>query len=340
MRRVRESQTEERGAVSILVAILMVVLLGFVALAVDVGLMYAEKAQLQSGADAAALAIAEDCAEDGICTNPSSTAQLFANTNSNDAASIAETPSLSGNSVTVTTISQDGETKDRGLSLYFANVLCLGSPDPDCDKSSTEISAKATAEWGTPTAGPTPFPIIFSECSFEQTTGLQLIRWYKKSSDGPACASGPPGGFANVDSDSGKCSVYVDISEAISGSDPGNDGPKNCTEVLDSWKETINGGSNPTGIFPIYDSMSGSGNTAEYHLSGFAAFEIYGWQFKQGGSGQFSFQEDYGDFDCSGDCIGIIGEFVEFVTLDEAFSLGPSEDYGVNVVRLTLKDGS
>ena len=45
---------DERGAASVIVAIVLVVLMGCAALAVDVGAMYAEKAQLQNGADAAA----------------------------------------------------------------------------------------------------------------------------------------------------------------------------------------------------------------------------------------------------------------------------------------------
>ena len=59
---------KERGAAAVLVAFSMVVLLGFAALAVDVGAMYAEKTQLQNGADATALAIAGDCAKGINCT--------------------------------------------------------------------------------------------------------------------------------------------------------------------------------------------------------------------------------------------------------------------------------
>ena len=55
-------EDRERGAVSVLIAILMVSLLGFTALAVDVGMLYAERTQLRNGADAAALAIAQKCA--------------------------------------------------------------------------------------------------------------------------------------------------------------------------------------------------------------------------------------------------------------------------------------
>ena len=42
----------------------MVVLLGFATIVVDVGWLYAERRQLQNGADAAALAVAIDCAKD------------------------------------------------------------------------------------------------------------------------------------------------------------------------------------------------------------------------------------------------------------------------------------
>ncbi|MEW1808502.1 pilus assembly protein TadG-related protein [Pseudarthrobacter sp. NPDC080039] len=38
----------ERGAVAVIVGLMMVVLIGFGALAVDVGMLYAQKAQLES----------------------------------------------------------------------------------------------------------------------------------------------------------------------------------------------------------------------------------------------------------------------------------------------------
>lgn len=53
----------DRGAVAVTVAILLAggTLLGFAALAVDVGVIYSEREQLQSGADAAALGLANAC---------------------------------------------------------------------------------------------------------------------------------------------------------------------------------------------------------------------------------------------------------------------------------------
>lgn len=61
----------DRGAVAALVALLLSggVLLGFGALAVDVGLLYAEREQLQTGADAASVAVAKACvARQDRCT--------------------------------------------------------------------------------------------------------------------------------------------------------------------------------------------------------------------------------------------------------------------------------
>ena len=57
---------DERGAVGTVFAILLAggVLLGMLAIVVDVGRLYAEREELQSGADAAAIAVAQECARD------------------------------------------------------------------------------------------------------------------------------------------------------------------------------------------------------------------------------------------------------------------------------------
>ena len=63
MRRLIHSKDgADSGAVAVVVAVAMLALLGAAALAVDVGSLYSERAQLQNGADAAAIAIAQACA--------------------------------------------------------------------------------------------------------------------------------------------------------------------------------------------------------------------------------------------------------------------------------------
>src|SRR5690348_9089779 len=63
-RRLRRAASDERGAVMILAALLLGfgVLLGVAALVIDVGRLYQERAELQDGADAAAIGVAKSCA--------------------------------------------------------------------------------------------------------------------------------------------------------------------------------------------------------------------------------------------------------------------------------------
>lgn len=60
----RRLWTEEDGAFAVMFALLLVVIIGFSALAVDVGYWYASKRQLQTAADAAALAGCQDLAHE------------------------------------------------------------------------------------------------------------------------------------------------------------------------------------------------------------------------------------------------------------------------------------
>ena len=104
----------EDGAVAVITALLMVFLLGITAIVVDVGLIYAERFQLQNGADAAALAIAQDCAA-ASCSSPGETATRLAGKNANDGVSAA-TAVISGKSVTVRTSTA---TPDGGSGLLL-----------------------------------------------------------------------------------------------------------------------------------------------------------------------------------------------------------------------------
>jgi hypothetical protein len=37
---------------------------------------------------------------------------------------------------------------------------------------------------------------------------------------------------------------------------------------------------------------------------------------------------------CDGSCTGIIGSFIHYVSLDNAYTLGPAPDFGAGVVKL------
>jgi len=73
----------DRGAIGIMVAVLLGggVLLGMGAMVVDVGQIYQNRAELQNGADAAALAIARQCSEGACPVNPVTLAGTYAGAN-------------------------------------------------------------------------------------------------------------------------------------------------------------------------------------------------------------------------------------------------------------------
>ena len=82
----RKLDGRDEGAVLITVALMMTVLLGVGALVIDLGALYVEKRELQNGADAAALAIAQGCAA-GDCGAPGAIAQQYVNLNARDGVS-------------------------------------------------------------------------------------------------------------------------------------------------------------------------------------------------------------------------------------------------------------
>jgi hypothetical protein len=79
------SPVRERGAVATVVAVLLAggVLMGFLALAIDVGQVLVEKRQLQNSADAGAMSLAKSCAKGNCVAGADSLANLVDN-NAND----------------------------------------------------------------------------------------------------------------------------------------------------------------------------------------------------------------------------------------------------------------
>ena len=112
--RVTRRLGDERGAAAVVLSLLMVPMLGFAAIAVDVGALYAERARLQIAADAAAFAVAQDCAR-GACGDMRGTAQDLVDANMGDAT--AAPPVLASDPVRVTV------TGSTPTEHWFAPVI-------------------------------------------------------------------------------------------------------------------------------------------------------------------------------------------------------------------------
>ncbi|MFE5836132.1 pilus assembly protein TadG-related protein [Arthrobacter sp. NPDC056493] len=339
MRRLRDSSDGERGGIAVLVALLMVVVLGFAALAIDVARLYAERAQLQNGSDAAALMMAQKCAKNDTDSNCSTTSPLaadLANNNAVDGQSNVKSIALdkTNRTVTVTTGAKEPGSSANQISLFFAGAL--GIP-------SAEVNATSSVRWGSPVEGTIVFPLAFSIC---QVSGMvdgaaQLLQ--NHSADANAdCPLGPagktvPGGFGWTLQNSGQCGGLVNLAINQSGSATGNDGPSNCDAILNKWASEITAGRQVIVLLPVYDDVTGTGSGASYHLNSFAAFNVQGWAF----SGSDKLPMVYNNtpatksLECKGNCRGIIGKFVKYVSLADGYKLGPVSPNGATIVELT-----
>ncbi|MFJ5693570.1 pilus assembly protein TadG-related protein [Arthrobacter sp. NPDC093125] len=341
MRRLAAPKDKERGGIAVIVAILMVVLLGFAAISLDIALLYSERAQLQNGSDSAAFMLAQKCAKnesDPECSPTSPLAADLANKNAVDSLSNVKSITLDklNRTVEVTAGAKEAGGTTNSVSLFFAGVL--GIPN-------AEVLATSSVRWGSPLEGTTPFPLAFSVCQVSgMVNGAPQLLQNHNSNANTDCNLGPagktvPGGFAWIVQSTGQCGGYVNLAVNQSGSDTGNDGPSNCDAILNKWAADLGSGKSVTILLPVYEDVSGTGSGASYDLLAFASFSVQGWKF----SGVDKLPLVYnnvpagGDknLECKGECRGIIGQFVKYVSLTDGYKLGPVSPYGATVVELT-----
>jgi hypothetical protein len=331
----------DKGAVAIIVAVLMVAVLGCAAIAVDVGAMYSEKAQIQNGADATALAIAGDCAKGLNCaTAMAAPGNRLADANANDGSTgVSSVTQPNATTVRVETNAREAGSGSNHFSLFFAKVLGIDT---------AAITAAAEASWGSPSEA-TTLPWTISMCVFEKylsssqlaelhSTGTFtgdpnptriLFRYDQNVPTVPGCDAQngyAPGGFGWLDTDTG-CSTNINIANSEVGSNPGNDIPNVCRDMPATIKDS------PI-LIPIFTSAVQNGQKTRYTLAGFLAFKVTGFKF---GGGPGLTDLDPSAPDCTGgNCRGIQGYFTRFVSLEEGLSITSTlPNYGGTGVALS-----
>ncbi len=320
MRRLTRSQDgSDTGAVAVVVAVAMVALMGSAALAVDVGSLLSERGQLQNGADAASVAIAQACAANSTstaCVSPTATAQSLANTNTLSGSADVRSVTVSGSTATVTL----GKT----VPTSFAAALGI---------MSKQVSASATATWGSPTAGPAALPLTFATCVFQSVplgTSMDLLE-HAIGDTSQSCrdahnGSSLPGGFGWLNDPTGTCNLasVVEGQSFTAGSRTGTSITGACQALFTRY-------TGKTVLLPVFDSTTGQGTTGSYHIAGWIGFQLLGWRYPG------TSQNTSGDprLAISSPNTGIIGKFLGYTTLDDAFTLGPVQPGYATVVALT-----
>jgi len=365
MRRLRRDG-DDRGAVAVIVTILIgAVLLGMGALVVDVGQIYAERAQLQNGADAGALAVAQGCARSASnCVT--STAGSYADENSNDGKSsvdlvcgrdpygkLASCPAVTSGALSCPTTPAYGtnyaevhtSTLTSGGSTLLPPVFGRALLGSSYDGKTVHSCAQAT--WGAPAAA-RGLAMTISWCEWNSYTsggtnyvapppyvppaGADQVIYFHDTDPNPThCTAGPsgydvPGDFGATNSD-GNCQTLFNF-DASSGSTSYTTDPGSSLPA-DCETALQTAQQNHTAVFiPVYDRLVGTGSNGTYTLWTMAAFVVTGYFWPDWKAKSWLTNK----FPCGGNQRCVSGYFSTGVTTG---SLGSGSGAGVTVVQLT-----
>ena len=303
---IRLRRRADSGGVAVIVAILLGagVLMGMGALVTDVGILYAEREELLSGADAAATKIAQVCAksiEDCTPANGTALAVEYANKNAKDGVSgvtlvcgrggsldpcttapaenltaCVKLAPATGNFVEVRTIT-DVPGDATVLPPSFAGALLDGY-------AGARVAACSRASWGPPGTG--ALAVTMSICEWNDYTNngasfpdppVEQVVYFHTNTNAGSCGAGPsgadaPGGFGWLDDPNRDCRTPVNA-DGTYGGDTGNNVSNQCKDMLDDLRD-----SGTPVLMPVYNEVTGTGTTTQYRLEGFAAFVITGWK--------------------------------------------------------------
>jgi hypothetical protein len=322
------TRRDEQGAVVVLMAAFVTVILAMAALVVDVGSVLDEKRQLQNGADAAALGVAQHmaktCPTADTCTPASlrTASESLARLNARDGFTRvdAPTPDYSTKRVTVTTRTEDAAGRTI-LPYQIAQALAGG-------RKGQPVHATAAALWepaGVERAKVVPLTI--SKCEFTYATsnntvfGVQTeVRFRGSHHSCPGSPSGQdlPGGFGwlrDTDSDRDDCSITPSTGDTVA-EDTGQAGtPHSCNLATLLNKDVY---------LALYDGFSGNGSNGSYHLYGFGQFRLTGFKFPTQSGGN--------NAPCTTNSC-LIGSFVRFVATGDLG--GPSNLGGFRVALVS-----
>jgi Flp pilus assembly protein TadG len=149
----RSDPDGERGAVAVIFAISLIAIMAIAMLTIDAGNLFFKRRAMVNGADAAALAAAQACARVSDTAVPETVADTNATMNvSGLTAANGGITSMVGCDVAGTGMVTVKYTKAE--QNFFAQVLGFGN--------TTNVSATATAVWGSAVGANAPLPIVLN----------------------------------------------------------------------------------------------------------------------------------------------------------------------------------
>ena len=322
---------DDRGAIGVLVVVLIGggVLLGMGVIVIDVGRLYQNRAELQNGADAAALAVAKNCALSiSTCTqsNATSTAVSYAEANASQltghsagvygiCVSVVSSPGFTVGTCPPSSTSAMTNCPSNPVGKNYVDVKTytqVGSSHvlpPALAHGGSTVYACAQAEWGAALQS-NSLAMTISACAWQALTGNKfgtLIPVYLKGklkttclSSNPSAGSNLPGGFDWLQPTSPTtCTTKIDLTTDTTVNNTGANVTQACKQALQTYIQA-----SATVFLPIFDCDStvvgcpgykSTGANAIYHISGLAGFVPTGYSDLSGPPGQDNLPKAFGN---------------------------------------------
>jgi Flp pilus assembly protein TadG len=239
-----EHKHDEDGLMAITVTVLATVMFVMIAFSVDIGSAVAITRSAQNSADAAALAVATDCSRTG---SPSSVAPFL--TNGQVPATMVPACNSGGTGAVTVTVSRTNDWtfgKLVGLTTYTK-------------------SRSGTAKWGALGSSTGLFPITISTCAFTIQFNIKVTL----HSHNAAGCSNPAGQFGFING--GCVNQTIVAGQTLPGTTGNNLNGTGCTEA------SLNALLNTDVLVPVWDTATGQGSSARYHILAYAVFHLTGW---------------------------------------------------------------
>lgn len=290
----------EQGSVVVLAALAVVVMMGFGAIAVDVGNLYLNKTRVANVADAAALAGVQDLPGDTAQAVATARSYAAQNGNGNDIVQPVVVADNNGNNTKLKV------TVIRNVPYYFARVFGITPANQNVSATSTAKISPITA-----TAGIVPWGIVKQSFVFGQTYQLKEGAGSGYNGNYGALALGGNGANTYRDNIKYGYSGQINVGDWLT-TEPGNmSGPTSqgvdyrISQDPGATFQTVQKDSARIVIVPVIDDLSGNG-LSQVQVVGFAAFFLEG----VGGQGNNNY---------------VYGEFMQMVTPGQIYK---NESYG------------
>jgi Flp pilus assembly protein TadG len=295
----------ENGQAMVLSVLFLVGLLGMAALVLDVGSWFREKRQLQLTADSAALAGAQVLP--GSPANATSLALQYATTNGR---------SITANDVSITSAFSSNDTISVAAHSnppgFFSKLFGINT---------VSVGASAVARAALPAQAMYVAPMVVSKT--HPLVGGPGCPCFRQNTTLDFDPMGAPGAFGmlNLDGQSGTVGASSEGQWIDQGfnkflplgkyrSDPGAKfSSQNVQSALDNRIGTVL-------LFPVFDTLTGSGQNAQYNIIGWIGFHLDGYVVH-------------------GNSATLTGYFTQYIAKGIQAAPGSNEpDFGVRTIQL------